>query len=58
MANGSGNGGKSGSRSGGGQNGGVASKGWAGRTSTNPGKVSGGHRSPAPGVPGHGKAPA
>jgi hypothetical protein len=32
-------------------------KGWGGKTSTHQGKDSGDGRSPAPEVPGHGKAP-
>lgn len=54
-ATGKGGGSQVGSKGTGGQPGGA--KGWGGKTSTVPRGISGGGRSPAPGVPGHGKAP-
>lgn len=67
MANSGGKGATGGPRSGGKGGGGGGSrggkgrggqgKGWGGRTSTQTGMKSGDGRSPAPGVPGHGKAP-
>ena len=70
MANGGGKGATGGVRSSGGGGaggqgkgssgsggGGSQGKGWGGRPSTHTGMDSGKGRSPAPGVPGHGKAP-
>lgn len=65
MANGGGKGatggvpssGKGGGSQGKGGSGGGQGKGWGGRPSTHTGMDSGKGRSPAPGVPGHGKAP-